>query len=95
MHISETVIYVSSLCHRKGKLWKFFHAQLTRMHQLVTFGKLSNNVNTTGTGSMHVVASRVAIPTGVQCRFRTQNIWASTSYTEKQLVLGQQTDDYK
>jgi hypothetical protein len=30
----------------------FFHARLTRMHQPVTFGKLSNNVNATGTGSM-------------------------------------------
>jgi hypothetical protein len=31
------------------------------MRQLVTFGKLSNNVNTTGTGTMRVVASRVAL----------------------------------
>jgi hypothetical protein len=30
------------------------------MHQLVTFGELSNDIDTTGTGSMHVVASRVA-----------------------------------
>jgi hypothetical protein len=39
-----------------------FHAWLTRMHQLVTFGKLSNDVDNTGTGSMRVVASKVAIP---------------------------------
>jgi hypothetical protein len=34
------------------------------MRELVTFGKLSNNVDTTGTGSLRVVASRVAIPYG-------------------------------
>jgi hypothetical protein len=63
--ISETVIHVSGLCHRKGKLWKyFFHARLMCMHHLVTFGELSNDVDTTGTGSMHVVASRVAISYG-------------------------------
>jgi hypothetical protein len=39
----------------------FFHAQLMRMRQLVTFSKLSNDVNATGAGSMRVVASRVAI----------------------------------
>jgi hypothetical protein len=39
----------------------FLRAQLTRMRQLVTFSKLSNDVSTTGTGSMHVVASRIAI----------------------------------
>jgi hypothetical protein len=42
----------------------FFHSRLTRMLQLVTFSKLSNDrndVDTTGTGSMRVVASRVAI----------------------------------
>jgi hypothetical protein len=38
-------------------IWKensesFFHAQLTRMRQLVTFGKLSNDVYTTGTDSI-------------------------------------------
>jgi hypothetical protein len=31
------------------------------MFQLVAFGKLSNNVDTTGTGSMLVLASRVAV----------------------------------
>jgi hypothetical protein len=31
------------------------------MCQLVTVGELSNDVDTTGTGSMRVVASRVAI----------------------------------
>jgi hypothetical protein len=42
----------------------FCHVRLTRMRQLVTFGELSNDVETvetTGTGSMRVVASRVAI----------------------------------
>jgi hypothetical protein len=31
------------------------------MRQLVTFGELNNNVDTTGTTSMHVVASTIAI----------------------------------
>jgi hypothetical protein len=39
----------------------FFHAWLTRMRQLVTFGELNNSVDTTGTGSLRVVASRVAV----------------------------------
>jgi hypothetical protein len=56
------VIHVSSLCHWKGKLCKFFfHAELISMCQLVTFDKLSSDVDHTGTGSMSVVASRVAI----------------------------------
>jgi hypothetical protein len=42
----------------------FFHARFTRMRQLVTFGELSNYVDTTGTGSMRVVAISVAIPYG-------------------------------
>jgi hypothetical protein len=32
------------------------------MCQLVTFGEVSNDINITGMGSMHAVASRVAIP---------------------------------
>jgi hypothetical protein len=40
------------------------HVQLTRMRQLVTFGELSNDVDTTGTGSVRVVASSVAISYG-------------------------------
>jgi hypothetical protein len=47
MYISEIVIHVSGLCHRNGKL-SLFHPQLKRMRQLVTFGKLSNDVDTTG-----------------------------------------------
>jgi hypothetical protein len=47
----------------------FFHAWLTRMCQLVTFGELSNDVDTTGTGSMRVVASRVAISYGCPASF--------------------------
>jgi hypothetical protein len=39
----------------------FFHARLTRMRQLVIFGEISNNVDTTGTGSMRVAASRIPI----------------------------------
>jgi hypothetical protein len=45
----------------KENFGSYFHARLMRMRQLVTFGVLSNNVDTTGTGSKHVVASRVAI----------------------------------
>jgi hypothetical protein len=54
------------------------------MRQLVTFAKLSNDVDTTGTGSMHVVARRVAISYAIQRHFRKQygcqpptlkNIW--------------------
>jgi hypothetical protein len=40
---------------------RFFHAWLTQMRQLVAFEELSNDVDTTGTGSMCAVASRVAI----------------------------------
>jgi hypothetical protein len=39
----------------------FFYVQPMRMHQLVTFGELSNYADTTGIGSRRVVASRVAI----------------------------------
>jgi hypothetical protein len=42
-------------------LYVIFHAWLMGICQLVTFVELSNNVGTTGTGSMGVVASRVAI----------------------------------
>jgi hypothetical protein len=48
------------------------HARLMRMRQLVTFGELSNDVNTTGTVSMRVVASRVVISYGCPESFRTQ-----------------------
>jgi hypothetical protein len=40
---------------------RFLHAPLMHMHQLATFGELSNGVDTTGTGSVHVVASRVIL----------------------------------
>jgi hypothetical protein len=53
------IIPVSDLFHRKGTLKVFSQAWLTRMRQLVTFGELNNEVDTTGTGSMHVVASRL------------------------------------
>jgi hypothetical protein len=56
------VVHVSGLFHRKGKVCKFFfHAGLL-MRQLVTFGELSNDIDTKGTGSMRTVAGRVAIP---------------------------------
>jgi hypothetical protein len=38
----------------------YFHARHTRMCQLVTFGELSSDVDTTGAGSFRVLASRVA-----------------------------------
>jgi hypothetical protein len=46
-----------------------FHAQLTRLRQLVTFGELSNDVDITGTGSVRVVASRAAISYGCPVSF--------------------------
>jgi hypothetical protein len=42
----------------------FFRARLTRMRQLVIFGELSNDFDTTGARLMRVVPSRVAIPYG-------------------------------
>jgi hypothetical protein len=47
----------------------FLHAQLMHMCQLVTFIQLSNNVDIIGAGSMHVVASRVAISYGCPASF--------------------------
>jgi hypothetical protein len=63
------------------------------MRQLVTFGELSNFVVTIGTGSMRVVASRLAITYGCSASF-VNAIWTSTSYTKKHWFLGQQTEDY-
>jgi hypothetical protein len=51
---------------------QFFHAWLMPMCQLVTFGELSNDVDTTGTGSVRVVASKVAISYGFHRHFRMQ-----------------------
>jgi hypothetical protein len=59
-----------------------------------TFGELSNDIDSTGTGSMRVVASRAAISYGCPASFWNA-IWMSTSYTEKHFVLGQQTEDYR
>jgi hypothetical protein len=42
----------------------FFCALLIRMRQLVTFGELGNCADTTGTVSMRVTSSRVAISCG-------------------------------
>jgi hypothetical protein len=42
---------------------------LTLMRQLVTFGEVSNDVDTTGAGSMRVVASRVAVSYGYPASF--------------------------
>jgi hypothetical protein len=64
-----------------------------RVHQLVTFSELSNEV-TTGRGSKHVVDSKVATSYGCPASFYN-TIWTSTSYMEKHLVLGQQTEDYR
>jgi hypothetical protein len=46
-----------------------FYARFTRMRQLMTFGKLSKDINTTGTGSMRFVVSRVAISNGCPVSF--------------------------
>jgi hypothetical protein len=43
-----------------------FHVRLTRMRQLVILGELSNDVDTTGTGS---ASSRVAITCGCPASF--------------------------
>jgi hypothetical protein len=39
------------------------------MRQLMTFGKHINDVDITGAGSMHVVASRIAISYSYQASF--------------------------
>jgi hypothetical protein len=70
------LVYVSE----RKTLKVFFLARLTCMHQLVTFGELSNDVDTTGTGSMLVVAIRVAISYSCPVWFRN---WKLTSYMGK------------
>jgi hypothetical protein len=67
----------------------FLHALFKRMRQLVTLGELSSDVDTTGTGSMRVVVSRVAISYGCPASFWNA-VLTSASYTEKHSVLGQQ-----
>jgi hypothetical protein len=47
----------------------FFQVWLTHVRQLVTFGELSNDVDTIGTGSMRVVVSRVPITCGCPVSF--------------------------
>jgi hypothetical protein len=56
-----TFIHISGLSLERKTPKVFFHAWLVRMQWLVTFGELSNDADTTGTGSMHVVAERTAI----------------------------------
>jgi hypothetical protein len=41
----------------------------TRMRQLVIFGEHSNDVDTTGTGSMRLAASRVVVSYGCPAAF--------------------------
>jgi hypothetical protein len=87
------VIHVFGLCHGKGKFLNFlFHSRLMRMRQPVTFGELSKNVDTTGIGSMRVVASKIAFIYGCPVSFQ-KTILTSTSYSEMHLALGQQTAD--
>jgi hypothetical protein len=57
------VIHVSSFSPERKTAW------LMRMRQMVTFGELSNDVDTTGTRLMRVVASRVAISSGCPVSF--------------------------
>jgi hypothetical protein len=45
------------------------NSRLMHVCQLITFGKLSNDVDTSGTGSVHDVASRVAISYGCPALF--------------------------
>jgi hypothetical protein len=47
----------------------FFYGPLMCMRQLVTFGELSNDVDTTGIGSVRVVANGVAISYGCPASF--------------------------
>jgi hypothetical protein len=63
MYISETNCHtrIRFISSERKSLKVFFHARLTRMRQLMTYGEVSNDVDTTGTGSIGVVASRVAI----------------------------------
>jgi hypothetical protein len=49
--------------------FSFFILGLTRVRQLVTFGELSNDVNTMETDSMVVVASKVAVSYGCPASF--------------------------
>jgi hypothetical protein len=64
------------------------------MRELVALGEISNYVDTTRTGSLRVGASRSAIRYGCPSTFYNST-WTSTSYMEKPLVLGQQTEDYR
>jgi hypothetical protein len=92
--VSRNCHRLSSLCHRKGKLEVFFfHVELTRMCQLMTFGELGNIADTTGTGSVRVVASRVEICYGCPASFYNA-MWMAASYTKERSVVGQQTEDY-
>jgi hypothetical protein len=50
--------------------------------------ELNNDVNTIGTGSVCVVASRVSISHGCPASFYNA-VWTSTSYTAKHSALGQ------
>jgi hypothetical protein len=62
--IPQKLIVMTYLLHVTGKEnseSSRFRVPLARMCHLVTFSELSNDVDTTGTGSMHVMANRVAI----------------------------------
>jgi hypothetical protein len=52
IYISETNCHtrIRFMLSERKTLKVFFHAQLMCMRQLVTFGELSNGVDTTGTG---------------------------------------------
>jgi hypothetical protein len=71
MYISETNCHthIRFMSSEKKTLKVFFHARLTGMRQLVTFCEIGNSVDTTGTGSMRLVASRVAISYGCPASF--------------------------
>jgi hypothetical protein len=71
IYISETICHTCMrfLLLERKTLKVFFHARLLRMRQLVTFGKLSHDVDTTGISLMHVVASRDAISYGCPASF--------------------------
>jgi hypothetical protein len=71
MYISETNCHtrIWFMASEKKTLKVLFHAWLTCMRQLMTFGELSNDVDSAGTSSMCVVASRVAISYGCPASF--------------------------
>jgi hypothetical protein len=62
-------MYLVNVIGKENSEGFFCHARLTGLHQLVTFSELSNDVDTTGTGSVRVLASKVSISYGYPAFF--------------------------